>query len=538
MPVHYRYSGDKEAGIAIKRTVDRELDKHLDNTRLGNLEQNRSVTTFVNGTTIECKSIFNNHLVNVFVPVGGGKKEDKKKLKVIEIKQLIFYLWVNDDADGNKRIRLWDSNLKVIGRVLSNTLENFYPDVDEKYINAEGCEEYNDYYGFGDGLGKGFFSQLEYSSGESSLKELVAIEDLDYDNEDGWVGRSQVVYYSESSDEYPHTDITYWNPDKYFWLYVGSDYTNVYDNVADATLGIGWCFDGDENLVFPEDGLYNAYKITEYINTYWLVIEKYNAMSENPDGDYREIKKTLIDIWLYNYYFKYIFIARRNTVATGWYWMGMKDAYPELAEYRFDRNITGQQVDTAGSAVCQTIGDYEDSSCYIYMLRTYNIDEPQYANKLYYSENATDSSGDYADYFDDPIPNLLYPEQVYTIKVNDPFDGEREYEVETIPQVDDYDSSRSISMYSKIYNYGGKPLYTYTIFNLFRNKIWYGYIYKDKHVKNEEFEITGNILAYPEMEWLHEFGESVKGETIMAYLPYWQYLHAAILTTKKEVEDD
>ena len=112
MPVHYRYSGDKEAGIAIKRTVDRELDKHLDNTRLGNLEQNRSVTTFVNGTVIECKSIFNNHLVNVFVPIKGKKgKEEKTEeyeiVSIVPIMELVsadlekgyFQLWYNLEKD-------------------------------------------------------------------------------------------------------------------------------------------------------------------------------------------------------------------------------------------------------------------------------------------------------------------------------------------------------------------------------------------------------------------------------------------------------
>jgi hypothetical protein len=73
------------------------------------------------------------------------------------------------------------------------------------------------------------------------------------------------------------------------------------------------------------------------------------------------------------------------------------------------------------------------------------------------------------------------------------------------------------------------------LYNKHRNTVYYGYIYKDKHIQSEEFVITGSTSTY---DFLHSFGEPLKDEVIETCYPDWNRLHAAILTTKKEVEDD
>lgn len=268
MPVHYRYSGDKEAGIAIKRTVDRELDKHLDNTRLGNLEQNRSVTTFVDGTTIECKSIFNNHLVNVFVPVRGvEKKEEKVEYETVE--DWVMLLGMVDDTYTQTGVLVVDQTftvLQFLKKCESDTSNNF-----------DGFANWNRYYGF------------KFSWGNKDIGSYFEVEELERRSQFNLMDRYENASAKDITSDYepgyppdvfpsntypgisgPNLSGTYWYVDGYYIHH--SSGMNDYDEYVDNTLYAFWnsaVAASDEGDFFDLFMLMNTHYYQAHIIFWW-----------------------------------------------------------------------------------------------------------------------------------------------------------------------------------------------------------------------------------------------------------------------------
>jgi hypothetical protein len=289
MPVHYRYSGDKEAGIAIKRTVDRELDKHLDNTRLGNLEQNRSVTTFVDGTTIECKSIFNNHLVNVFVPVGGGKREEEK----VEYETVEDWVMLLGMVDSNWKllgVMIVDQTFTVLQFIKNDGSENF-----------DGFKNWNRYYGFKTTWGNkdsGGYFELEELERRSEVGMVYYTDDSTYDYTATFTNLKPGMWGAAYPDSSPYS---YLIPGLYgpnlgggYWLPISEGVTTWYAFWDTAVAVYDWPWDASwwsilnyhwqtedhgvvtgegyvyEALVWPPDGIQTDTQVRN-----WIVHDEY-----------------------------------------------------------------------------------------------------------------------------------------------------------------------------------------------------------------------------------------------------------------------
>jgi hypothetical protein len=508
MPVHYRYSGDKEAGIAIKRTVDRELDKHLDNTRLGNLEQNRSVTTFANGTTIECKSIFNNHLVNVFVPVGGVKKEELTK-NFKEIKELIFFVWLGEpDPSGSIMsgpnpvcINLWNTSLDAAIEIITpKEISNFFLDTNSVYENdTVGC--------LPEDGGKYFYPQLRwYFNQDKQLEELINISDTIYDGEiytDAWYISTNAV--TTFISDY------IWNQDPDDFPSSGWEYKNT-DN--DFNPSISWGFDDEDGgyaLLYPASSIYTLESIYEYTTDYIIDILRYNTTIED-----NEIKSHIVSGEnIYNYKNNSSYDWFRETIATGFYFFGMKSAYAEVHNKYQTYVSYGDMTEVQGSCVCKQYKKYTEASCYIYLFQKY-VATTSITNQHTEQYIASDSSGDTkTTTIDNPLVYTVGTEVDFWIRVNDPYDGYREYYVDTL--------EGTLGLTSSIYDYGGYPLYTYIIKDPLREKIWFGYIHRNKHVVSEKFNMTDKLMC--------DFYGSAE-DNLYAGKVYWEHLHAAILTRR------
>jgi hypothetical protein len=451
--------------------------------------------------------------VKIYMPFNLIKPKEEKKKKELEIRELVFFVWLTEpDPNGSyfggpdpSCIKLWNATLDVGGKTITpDNISDFFPDTESTYEGDNtGCSP--------EGGGKYFYPQLKWKDNEE-LEELVNISDTQYEDDtiylDAWyVGLNQSIVYT--------SDYT-WNQDpadfpaKPAWTYKNTD---------SYSYTVPWGFDdeaGGHALLYPANPMYQLEAISEYVTDYILDILRYRTDIE----DY-EINDHIVsgeNIYTNKNNARHDWF--RDTVATGFYNFGMKSAYAEEYNKHQTYVSSGDQTEVRGSCVCREYEKYDDASCYVYMFQK-SIAAISIVDQHTLQYVASDSSGDTkTTTINNPLEYTADSSKEFWIRINDPYDGKREYYID---KFDNY-----ISLVSSIYDYGGYPLYTYMIRDTYRDKIWFGYIYRDNHVVSEKFDMTDMYMC--------DFYGSAENN-LYAGKFYWEHLHAAIKISKMELKE-